>query len=108
MISSRCCFLLRQGLFAGDVCYYYGDQGFNYVPEKHIDPSLGFGYDYDVTNAEVILTRMEAQNGKIILPDGMSYELLVLPDREDIDPDVLKKIQKLVRSGITLVGRKPT
>jgi hypothetical protein len=104
---ARCCFLLRQGLFVGDVCYYYGDQGFNYVPEKYIDPSLGYGYDYDVINAEVILTRMETQNGKIILPDGMSYELLVLPDREDIDLEVLKKIKKLVRSGITVAGPKP-
>ena len=33
-------------------------QGYNFVPPKQIDPSLGFGYDYDVTNAEVILTRM--------------------------------------------------
>jgi len=105
---SRCCYLLRQGLFVGDVCYYYGDQGYNYVPEKNIDPSLGYGYDYDVTNPEVILTRMEERKGKIVLPDGMSYELLVLPDRKDIDLDVLKKIRELVRSGITIVGPKPT
>jgi len=104
---SRCSYLLREGLFVGDVCYYYGDQGYNYVPEKHIDPSLGYGYDYDVTNAEVILTRMEAKNGRVVLPDGMSYELLVLPDREDIDLDVLKKLEQLVKAGITLVGRKP-
>ncbi|MCK5137441.1 MAG: hypothetical protein KAR19_16775 [Bacteroidales bacterium] len=105
---SRNCYLLRQGLFVGDVCYYYGDQGFNYVPDKHIDPSLGFGYDYDVVNPEVILTRMEAENGKIVLPDGMSYELLVLPEREDMDLEVLKKIQQLLEGGITVVGPKPT
>lgn len=104
---SRCSYLLQEGLFVGDVCYYYGDQGYNYVPEKHVDPSLGYGYDYDVTNADVILNRMEAGDGRIMLPDGMSYELLVLPDREDIDLDVLKKIEKLVRNGITVVGRKP-
>jgi len=104
---SRCSFLLRQGLFVGDVCYYYGDQGFNYVPEKHIDPSLGYGYDFDVTNPEVILTRMKVENGKIVLPDGMSYELLVLPEREDMDLEVLKKIQQLVKAGITVVGPKP-
>lgn len=104
---SRCSYLLQEGLFIGDVCYYYGDQGYNYVPEKHVDPSLGYGYDYDVTNADVILNRMEAGNGRIFLPDGMNYELLVLPDREDIDLDVLKKIDELVRAGITVVGRKP-
>jgi hypothetical protein len=105
---SRCCYLLQEGLFVADVCYYYGDQGFNFVPPKHIDPSLGYGYDYDVTNAEVILTRMDVKDSKIVLPDGMSYEVLVLPDREDIDLAVLRKIERLVKSGATVVGRKPT
>ena len=105
---SRCCYLLQQGLFVADVCYYYGDQGFNFVPPKHVDPSLGYGYDYDVTNAEVILTRMDVKNGRVVLPDGMSYEVLVLPDREDIDWAVLEKIERLVKAGATVVGRKPT
>jgi hypothetical protein len=105
---SRCSYLLQQGLFVADVCYYYGDQGYNFVPPKQIDPSLGFGYDYDVTNAEVILTRMAVKDGRLTLPDGMSYELLVLPEREDIDLDVLKKIEQMVKDGATVVGRKPT
>ena len=103
----RCCHMLREGLFVGDVCYYYGDQGFNFVPTKHVDPSLGYGYDYDVTNAEVILTRMSVKDGRIVLPDGMSYELLVLPEREDMDLDVLRKLEELVKSGATVVGSKP-
>jgi len=104
---ARCSFLLQQGLFVGDVCYYYGDQGYNFVPPKRVDPSLGFGYDYDVTNAEVILTRMAARHGRIVLPDGMSYQLLVLPDRDDIDLEVLQKLERLVQDGATIVGRKP-
>lgn len=103
----RCCYMLRKGLFVGDVCYYYGDQGFNFVPAKHIDPSLGYGYDYDVTNPEVILTRMRVINGKIVLPDGMRYELLVLPEREDMDLDVLVKLEEMIKAGATIVGKKP-
>jgi len=30
----------------------------NLVEPKHVDPSLGQGYDYDVCNAEVLLTRV--------------------------------------------------
>lgn len=104
----RCCYLLQQGLFVGDVCYYYGDKAPNFVKPKHIDPSLGYGYDYDVTNSEVILTRMDVKNGRIILPDGMNYELLVLPDQEDMNLHVLQKLERLVNSGATLVGPKPT
>jgi len=105
---SRCSFLLQQGLFTADVCYYYGDQGSNFVPIKHIDPSLGYGFDYDVTNPEVLLSRMSVKNGRITLPDGMQYELLVLPDRKDIDLQVLKKLAELAQAGATIVGPKPT
>lgn len=105
---SRCSYLLQQGLFVADVCYYYGDQGFNFVPPKHVDPSLGYGYDYDVTNAEVILKRMTVKGGRLTLPDGLAYELLVLPEREDIDLAVLKRIEELVQAGATIVGPKPT
>jgi hypothetical protein len=104
---SRASYLLQQGLFVADVLYYYGDQGYNFVPPKHVDPSLGFGFDYDVTNADVILTRLAVRDGRLVLPDGMTYEVLVLPDRDDIDLDVLKRIGELVRGGVTVVGRKP-
>ncbi len=104
---ARCSYLLQQGLFVGDVCYYYGDQGSNFVPPKHVSPSLGFGYDYDVANPEVILNRMSVRDGRITLPDGMQYELLVLPDRDDIDLAVLRKLEQLIRSGATIVGPKP-
>ncbi|MBE0535756.1 MAG: hypothetical protein IH624_08810 [Phycisphaerae bacterium] len=104
---SRCSFMLQQGLFVADVCYYYGDKGSNFVPPKHVDPSLGYGYDYDVANPEVILSRMTVRDGRIVLPDGMRYELLVLPDLADIDLAVLTKVAELVKAGATVVGRKP-
>jgi hypothetical protein len=105
---SRCSFMLQQGQFVADVCYYYGDQGFNFVPAKHIDPSHGYGYDYDVANAEVILGWMSVKDGRFVLPDGMQYELLVLPDRKDMNLQVLQKIKELVAAGGTVVGLKPT
>ena len=104
---ARASYLLQQGLFVGDVLYYYGDQGFNFVPPKHVDPSLGFGYDYDVVNPEVILTRLATRGGKLVLPDGMSYEVMALPAREDMDLDVLRKVEQLIRDGATVVGPKP-
>src|SRR5262249_15957097 len=83
-------------------------QGFNFVPAKHIDPSLGFGFDYDVINRDVIVSRLAVQNGRLTLPEGTSYEVLALPDRDDINLDVLRKLEELVRNGATIVGPKPT
>jgi hypothetical protein len=105
---ARSCFLLQQGNFVGDVLYYYGDQAPNFVKPKHVDPSLGFGYDYDVTNSEVILTRLEVRDGRLVLPDGQRYEILVLPDQDHANPEVLEKIESLVQRGATVVGPKPS
>jgi len=127
---SRCDHLLQQGLFVADVAFYYGDQAPNLVPARRIDPdiepiypdtaclhcgqprpvqtsSLDRGYDYDYVNSEVILERMRVADGRIVLPDGLSYALLVLPDREDMPLEVLRKLGELVRAGATVVGRKP-
>ena len=104
---ARCSHLLRQGLFIADVLFYNGDQCPNFVPPKHIDPSLGPGYDYDACNSEIILTRLDVKNGKIVLPDGMSYRMLVLPDSTNMTVEVLRKLKKLVGDGMTLVGPKP-
>ena len=104
---SRLSFMLSQGLFVGDVCFYYGDNTPNQVPLKHIPEGLGEGYEYDVCNTQVILERMTARDGKIYLPDGMSYEVLVLPDRTGMTPEVIAKLEKLVKEGATIIGPKP-
>lgn len=103
----RCSYLLQQGNFVGDVAFYYGDQAPNFVPLKHFHDGLGLGYDYDVVNTEAILTKMSVKNGRIFLPHGQSYAILVLPQEQSINPAVLKKIKSLVAAGATVVGPKP-
>jgi len=106
--NSRISFMMAQGLFVGDVCFYYGDNVPNQVPLKYVHDGLGEGYDYDVCNTEVILERMTARDGRIYLPDGMSYAVLVLPDRKGMTAEVIAKLEKLVRAGATIIGPKPT
>jgi len=104
---ARCSHLLQQGLFAADVLFYNGDGCPNFVPPKHIDPALGPGYDYDVCNTEILLTRLAVKDRRIVLPDGMSYRLLVLPDGSTLPVEVLRKLKDLVATGMTVVGPKP-
>jgi hypothetical protein len=104
---NRCQALLQSGWFAADVLYYNGDWAPNLVIPRHVDPALGKGYDYDVCNAEVLLTRLSVKAGRLVLPDGLSYRLLVLPDTRRMPVEVLQKIRDLVKAGATVVGPKP-
>jgi len=105
---NRCQFLLQQGLFVADACYYYGDHVPNFARLKASDPAEVLpGYDYDVIAEEALLQRTAVKNGRIVLPDGMSYRLLVLRDQEAISLPVLQKVRELVEAGATVLGRKP-
>jgi len=104
----RCQFMLQQGLFVADVCYYYGDHVPNFAQLKKSDPAHVLpGYDYDVITEEALLERASVRNGRIVLPDGMSYRMLVIPRHDVISLAVLKKIKELVVAGATVVGPKP-
>ena len=104
----RCQWMLQQGLFVADVAYYYGDHVPNFTQLKKSDPAhILPGYDYDVITEEALLTRASVRDGKIVLPDGMSYRVLVLPDRNVISLPVLKKFKELVAAGATIIGPKP-
>jgi len=104
---SRCSYLLQRGRFVADVLYYYGDGGYKFVGPRRNEPSLGPGYDYDVINSDAILNRLSVRDGRVILPDGTDYPVLVLPEDDAAHPAVLEKIEQLVVAGATVVGPKP-
>ena len=71
------------------------------------NPELPAGYSYDYINAEVIMTRMAVKDGRFVLPDGMTYRLMVLPPLKTIRPEVLEKLAALVKEGGVILGPKP-
>ena len=101
----RCQHLLQQGKYAADICYFIGEN--TPVMTGVRNPELPDGYSYDYINAEVILNRLSVKNGKFILPDGMSYSLLVLPPLKTMRPELLAKIEALVIQGGKIYGSAP-
>ena len=106
---ARCSSLLQQGRFAADALMYVGDPfGYGGHAMKKLIPTLGAGYDSDDCNTDALLTRASVRDGRIVLPDGMSYRALVLPDGQPMRLDALEKVAALVEQGATVVGPKPT
>ena len=50
--------------------------------------------------------RARIEGNHIVLPDGMRYRLLVMPDDPRITRETLAKIDELVRAGMWLVGAR--
>ncbi|WP_147676477.1 glycosyl hydrolase [Algibacter pacificus] len=101
----RCQHLLQQGKYVADVCYYIGEDA--PVMTGVRNPEIPKGYSYDYINAEVILDRLSVKDGRFVLPDGMSYKVMVLPPFKTMRPELLAKIEQLVQEGGTILGPKP-
>lgn len=98
---ARCQYMLRQGLFVADICYVQPES-----PPMAFQDHPRQGYDWDECPAEAVM-QMTVKNGRIVLPSGMSYRVLVLPQTKEMTPALLRKIAELVRAGATVIGTKP-
>ncbi len=102
---SRCQYMLQQGIFVGDVLYSCGENN----PNDHVQPegalSIPSGYDYDVCDPKAIYERISVKNGKLMLPDGLRYRLLVLPDDPTMTLKMLSRLDEMVSADAVIVGR---
>jgi len=104
---NRCQFLVQQGKFVADVLYYYGDHVPNLVQLKEADPAKVLpGYDYDVTDEDILL-QLKVKASKIVVPGGVQYRLLVLPDHKVLSLAALEKVEQLLNNGASVIGPKP-
>ncbi len=102
----RCSVMLQAGKHVADVAYFISEDAPKMAGPQQ--PPLPSGFDYDFINADVIEHRLAVQDGRLTLPDGMSYRLLALPESATMRPGLLNKIRELVKAGATIVGTPPS
>jgi hypothetical protein len=115
---TRCQYLLQKGLFVADILYMQAEA----VPNRFIPPGVDFSdpnppdpprYNFDGCTADVVFNRITIKDGMIMLPDGMSYRIMVLPaPGEQVMAGVMtiklaNKIEELVNEGMVIVGPPP-
>ena len=99
--------MLRQGLNVADFAYFIGED----APKMTglAEPAVPGGSQYDYINAEVLVETAGVDGeGRIVLPHGTSYEVLVLPPLDTMRPRTLEKISRLVEEGAFVLGPKPS
>jgi len=102
----RCSVLLQAGKHVADVAYFISEDAPKFAGPQQ--PPLPPGFDYDFINGDVIEHRLAVKNGRLVLPDGMNFRLLVLPESATMRPELLKKIGELVKAGAMVVGTPPS
>jgi hypothetical protein len=105
---ARCQALLQQGQFVADIACMGSEKAPQIVPDPEMmAPVIPPGYDFDDVPAEVVLNQMTVRDGRLVLPSGMSYRLLVLPAGRSMTPALAAKLRDLVEAGATVVGPSP-
>lgn len=121
---ARCQAMLQAGRPVADVAVFSGeelprravlaDQLTGVLPaladpaEDAADPLRG--YAYDTINPDVLLHRARVRNGRIVLPGGASYAVLVVPGARRMNPDgaamspeVAAKLAAMARAGADIL-----
>ena len=104
--QARCSALMRKGVPVVDICVYLGQN----PPVKLVTyrlPEIPEGYDFDVCTAEALVGRTMAVDGRLTLPTGISYSLLVIQRNNDMPLHVLRHIAGLVKGGVIVCGPRP-
>ncbi len=109
---TRCQYILQQGAPVADILYLTPEgaphvfrapasalNGDEVLPDRK-------GYNFDGCSPSELLTASVRDN-KIIFPSGATYRLMVLPAIETMTPELLGKIESLVKAGATIVGNPP-
>lgn len=96
--------MLRQGVFVADILYFTGEDSPQITPAlAQLDPPPPKGYDWDTIDAAAIEKLVKIVEGRIALPGGQTYSVLVLRPAAKLTLPLLRKIRDLVNQGMKLV-----
>jgi len=113
--TSRCCLLLRQGEFAGDVLIYspqstvwtekvlFGNYP-QFMPYGDLGKTLvANGYDFDPVNDDVLQNRARVEGGHIRVRD-LAYRFLILPKTTAVPVGTMEFLRQFVLGGGVVIA----
>lgn len=106
--QSRCQFLLQEGKVVSEGLFYCGEAapnaGGNTDGSSEKPVTLPYGYNWDICSRDALMKLTVDERGRILVPGGIAYEMLILPKDETMSLDVLQKIGELVDAGAKVVA----
>lgn len=107
--QARCQYLLQRGTFVADVLFFAGEQapnqGGNTDGAGRATQTLPFGYDNDVCPTDA-MHALKVVDGEVVVPGGVRYRVLALPEVEAMSVKMLKTLARLQREGAKIAWTK--
>ena len=100
--QARCQWMLQEGKFVADALFWSGEAAPKYGWTKTTLPK---GYDYDACATKVV-EMLKVRNGKVVVPGGVEYEILILPDTDTMSERMVNRIGELVAQGARVVAQR--
>lgn len=97
--------MMQAGKPVMDLLYHLGNDAPLKIAPWRMRPVPPAGYDYDVCSDEILL-QTTVKNGRIALPGGMTYKVLVLAGGNRISLAAAKHIQALIKAGAVVIGNE--
>lgn len=94
--TAKCCAFLERGLPVVDVLRYLGDELDHKPDELEYFPE---GFKNDYLNGDVLFNRLDVRDGRFVLPDGMSYSVIWVPDSVLVLPRTRARLDALAAKG---------
>ena len=100
--QSRCQWMLQEGRVVADVLCWCGEEAPNGSQQNFGVPK---GYKHDLCATKVV-ELLKVRNGKLVVPGGVEYEMLVLPNDDTMSEKMVKRIGELLDAGAKVVSRR--
>ena len=111
---ARQSYMLEAGQPVKEILWYLGDEvghrPYQYTGKgtRQTGPyRIPDGFDYDYCNPDILLHRLEVRDGRICTPEGLSYEVLWIPENERMLPETVERLTDLVRAGARVIASPP-
>ena len=104
---ARCTEFLESGMPVVDILRVLGD-GLGHKPDEKT-PHFANKFKDDYVNSDVLLNRLSVKDGRLVLPHGMSYSVLWIPEGTYLNSESREKIAALRTAGACIAdGTDPT
>ena len=92
--------MMEQGRACVDVMWMLGD-ALDHKPDQ--DAPFPEGRKYDYVNTDALFSRVKVEGGRFVLPDGMEYRVLWIPEGVFLEQKTEERVKALEAQGGTVV-----